>query len=157
LFPDAEIISLEPESSNYEMLLKNTGKHKTITPIKAGLWNKSCFLRIIKADSGNWGFRTEEVETETPDTVKAFSIQNIMNENGWHTIDILKMDIEGAESQVFKHNTETWLPKVKMVFLELHDNIDRQCSKAVFRAITKYDFSVDIWGENIILINNAYR
>lgn len=156
-FPDAQIVSLEPETSNYEMLIKNTRKQKTITAVKGGLWSRSCFLRIIKTDMGNWGFRTEETEAETPDSVQAFGIADIMKKQGWNTIDILKMDIEGAESEVFRHNTETWLPKVKMIFLELHDNINRQCSKAVFSAILKQDFSVDIWGENLVLTNNAFR
>jgi hypothetical protein len=99
------------------------------------------------------GFRTEEVEIDEPASVKALSIPDIMKEQGWKTIDILKVDIEGAESHVFDKGSDHWLPLVKLIFLELHDNIDRHCPKAVFSAILKHDFSVDVWGENIVLKN----
>ncbi|RYZ26935.1 MAG: FkbM family methyltransferase [Chitinophagaceae bacterium] len=155
-FPDAKIVSLEPESGNFEMLKKNTASSSNIQPIKAGLWGRSCFLRIIATDWGNWGFRTEEVESETDDSIKALNIKEIMDSNGWETIDLLKMDIEGAERNVFVHGVNEWLPKVRMIFLELHDNVFKDCSKKVFKALLDHDFRVDVSGENIILINNSF-
>jgi len=155
-FPNAKIVSLEPETSNFEMLQKNTAPFSSIKPIKAGLWGRSCFLRIIPTDWGNWGFRTEEVEEETADSIKALSVKEIMDSNGWETIDLLKMDIEGAERNVFAHDAHEWLPKVKMMFLELHDNVYKDCSRNVFKALLDYDFRVDVSGENLILINNSF-
>lgn len=156
-FPGASIVSLEPEASNFEILKKNTSCYKNVQPIKAGLWGRSCYLRVISTDWGNWGFRTEEAEQETNDSIKAISVKEIMENQQWETIDVFKMDIEGAERNVFSSGAEEWLPKVKMIFLELHDNIHRDCSKTVFRAILEQDFSVDVTGENIILFNNQYR
>lgn len=46
-FPEAKIISLEPEGSNYELLCKNTKNLENIFPIKAGLWSKECMLKVI--------------------------------------------------------------------------------------------------------------
>jgi FkbM family methyltransferase len=155
-FPEAQIVSLEPESGNFNILEKNISDFKNIFPLKGGLWERTCFLRVISTDSGNWGFRTEEVETSASDTIKAFRIKDIMQERHWSTIDLLKMDIEGAESKVFAGDTSDWLPKVKMMFIELHDNIYRDCSKNLFKALAEYDFSVDISGENIVLFNNRF-
>lgn len=139
------------------MLQKNTGGYKNIHPVKAGLWGRSCFLKIIPTDWGNWGFRTEETELETPDTIKALNVREIMQVHKWETIDLLKMDIEGAERNVFDQGVEEWLPKVRMIFLELHDNIHKSCSKKVFKALLDHDFRVDILGENLVLINNAHH
>lgn len=155
-FPNAKIISLEPETSNFEMLQKNTKPYANIQPLKAGLWGRTCFLKIIPTDWGNWGFRTEEVENETADCIRAFSVSEIMRMNNWQSIDLLKMDIEGAESNVFAADADQWLPKVKMIFLELHDNVNKDCSKNVFRALLNHDFRVDLWGENLVLINNSF-
>lgn len=153
-FPNAQIVSLEPESANFEMLRKNTSAYPQVRPIKAGLWNRSCFLRIIPTEWGSWGFRTEEVEEETPDSIRALSVPDIMREQGWETIDLFKMDIEGAERFVFDERVHEWLPRVKMMFLELHDNVDTSCSKKVFKALLDHDFRVDVSGENLVLFNN---
>ncbi len=153
-FPKAQIVSLEPESNNFGMLQKNTEAYPRIRPVKAGLWNRSCYLRIIPTEWGSWGFRTEEVETETSDSIRALSVQDIMKEQGWNTIDLLKMDIEGAERFVFDDRVHEWLPRVRMMFLELHDNVDTNCSKRVFKALLDHDFRVDVSGENLVLVNN---
>lgn len=38
-FPDAKIISVEPEESNFELLMKNTAHYNDIFCIKGGVWN----------------------------------------------------------------------------------------------------------------------
>ena len=156
-FPDAAIVSLEPESSNFEMLKKNTVAYPNVHCVKAGVWGRSCYLRIIPTHMGNWGFRTEEIESQSGDSLKALSVNEVMQNENWDTIDLLKMDIEGSEKNVFANGADIWLPKVRMIFLELHDNIFRDCSRTVFKALLNYDFSVDILGENLVLINNAFR
>jgi FkbM family methyltransferase len=156
-FPGAKIISLEPDSSNFEMLKRNTNGYLNIFPVKAGLWSHSCFLKVIATDRGDWGFVTEETKNETKDSVKALGVREIMDLHTWLNIDIVKMDIEGAEKNVFARGAEEWLPKVRMMFIELHDNVKKGCSKNVFRALLDYDFSVDIVGENLVLINNVYQ
>lgn len=156
-FPEAQIVSLEPETTNFNMLKKNTAAYTNIHPIKAGLWGKSCYLKIVPTHMGNWGFRTEEVETESTDTIKALSIREIMQAHNWQTIDVLKMDIEGAEKNVFASDSREWLPKVKMIFLELHDGYDKDCSKTVFKALIEQDFTVDVMGENLVLFNQLYK
>lgn len=156
-FPEARIVSLEPESGNFNQLKENTKDYKNIEAVKAGLWSRSCYLRIINPDWGSWGFRTEETDQGGDGAIPAVSIGDIMQQRGWDSIDLLKIDIESAEWKVFGENYENWLPKAKMIFLELHDNINRQSSKSVFSALLKYDFSIDISGENIVAINNAFK
>jgi hypothetical protein len=36
-------------------------------------------------------------------------------------LDLLKIDIEGGEKQLFESNYENWLPKTKCIIIELHD------------------------------------
>ena len=78
-----------------------------------------------------------------------------MIEYNFPKIDILKLDIEGSEKELFETNFEDWLPKTKILIIELHDAMKTGCSKSVFNAISKYDFSFSIKGENIIFTNNA--
>ncbi len=75
---------------------------------------------------------------------------------GYHTPPGLKNEKDRAERNVFANDVEQWLPKVKMMILELHDNVYKDCSRSVFKALLDYDFRVDISGENLILINNSF-
>ena len=70
-------------------------------------------------------------------------------------IDILKIDIETSEKQLFSENYSEWLPKVKVIIIELHDRMDAGCAKSFFTAInncyTNYTYST--LGENVIITN----
>jgi hypothetical protein len=76
-----------------------------------------------------------------------------MREQNWNSIDILKVDIEGSEKEVFELNYENWLPKCKAIVIELHDNMKQGTSKSVFKAISQYNFSFEMQDENLIFIN----
>lgn len=49
-FPDAKIISVEPEKSNYEILQRNTKNDKDIFCLRRGIWNKTANLIIKNSD-----------------------------------------------------------------------------------------------------------
>jgi hypothetical protein len=54
-------------------------------------------------------------------TVKTVDIETLLQSSGRREIDILKVDIEGAEKIVFSKNYEEWIKKEKNIFIELHD------------------------------------
>jgi len=67
-------------------------------------------------------------------------------------IDMLKIDIEGAEKYLFQNNPHEWLSKVKCLIIELHDNLQPGTSQAFFREMAKYDWFTFIKGENIFCL-----
>ncbi len=155
--PDAVIICLEPDKSNFDLLTKNIIKYPKIKAINCGLWNKDTKLRVYdKYDYGNWGFVVEE--DLLSGTISALTIDTIMNQNQLSEIDILKIDIETSEKQLFSSNYQEWLPKVKVILIEFHDWLEKGCSKPFFVAINEcfeeYEFSIS--GENIIIENLKY-
>jgi hypothetical protein len=60
----------------------------------------------------------------------------LMREVGIETVDILKVDIEGAERDVF--STCDWMDKVKLLAIELHDRVRPGCSDAVNAAARQH-------------------
>ena len=158
-YPDANIVSIEPEPSNFDVLVKNTHKYKNVFSINAAL-HKNSEAKIIMEDKGlgHWGFMTKEVKEDVPVdaiVIPTISISDIMRENNFESIDLLKIDIEGAEKELFESSYENWLPKTRVLVLELHDRMKKGCSKSVFSAVCKYDFSFSHKGENLIFTNNA--
>lgn len=152
-FPEAKIIAIEPEDENFKLLQKNTGGSKNIDCIKKGLWPRACNLTIDDTSVASWSFRLVET-TAIDNVVQAIAVSDIINQFSIGIIDILKMDVETAEKKIFEYGYELWLPKIRYLFIETHDFMDKGCSKAVMNAVYKYDFSLATIGENLVFINN---
>lgn len=151
-FPDAKIIAVEPEISNFELLQKNTERYNNIFCIKRGIWNRSTDLVIKEGNKGNWDFVTEEVNSKNSNVnkISAVSINEIINTYNIEQIDILKIDIEGSERELFDMNFEKWLKITKVLIIELHDGLKPGASKSFFKAVSKYDFHMSRKNENLI-------
>jgi len=138
-YPGAKIMAIEPEESNYKVLEKNVKGWENIVPIKAGMWHKNVFLKIVDDGSGEWGFRTEEVDSLEEGSIKAITIDEILKLSGCDKIDILKIDIEGAEKELFSENY-SWLNKVNILVIELHDRLKKGCSESFYSAMNEDDW-----------------
>lgn len=149
-YPDAKIISVEPEQDNYELLQKNTESLSNVHCLNYGVWNKSALLEVHDVGLGNWGFTTTEVQFENESTIEAISISEIIDRYKIDTIDILKIDVEGSEREIFQENTDEWLSKVKILIVELHDHMRSGCSESFYSAMNKFDYNMTPQGNNLI-------
>ena len=155
-YPSAKIIAIEPETSNFRILEKNTKHLSNIRRIKAGLWDRNAFLKIKDRGTGKWGFAVEEVSEPEDLDVKAVTIEKILKKSGFDRIDILKLDIEGSEKQLFSKNYQLWLNKVNIIVIELHDRIIDGCTESLYSAINKDEWKEFKEGEKVILIRRNY-
>lgn len=156
-YPEATIIAIEPELSNFKMLQQNTKQCQNVHLLNCGVWNRATNLEIVDTGEGNWAFETKEVEYENEKTVKAISINDIMERFNLQKIDILKIDIEGAEKEMFEKNFENWLPFTNIIIIEFHDRIRKGSSKSFFKALINYDFSLKRKGENLIFFIENHK
>lgn len=156
-YTGADVVTVEPDNENYQVLQSNCKHYKNIKSLKSGIWKKNSHLKIENSQVGNNAFTVIESDEATADSIKAVTIQYLMEQFDMPHIDILKLDIEGSEKEVFEENYESWLPKTKVLIIELHDEMKKGCSQSVFKAIGKYDFSFDAKGENVIFTNNAFK
>ena len=156
-YPGATIISVEPNTENFNLLQLNCKPYSNIHALKCGIWKKNTQLKIENTNAGNNSFTVTETEEAGSETLKAVTVLSLMEQFNLPHIDVLKLDIEGSEKEVFEMDFEKWLPVTKVLIIELHDKMKKGCSHSVFNAINTYDFSFDIKGENIIFTNNAYK
>jgi FkbM family methyltransferase len=150
-YPHSKIIAVEPEDSNFKILEKNIKNIKNIKRVHAGIWYKECFLRIVDKGLGKWGFITQEVKNKNRGSIKAITIDKILKESGFNEIDILKIDIEGSEKELFSKNYD-WLNKVNILIIELHEWLIPECEKTFYEAIKKYKFRIIKRDDATILI-----
>ena len=141
-YPGARVIAVEPEDANFEQLLENTANYPNVIPIKAAVWPKSALLKVYEAAGGSFSFRVESLGvTEGGPRVKAASIRDLMAEHDLEFVDVLKIDIEGSEKELFEGDPE-WLSRVGAIAIELHDRFKPGCRDA-FEAATS-EFTVRI-------------
>lgn len=135
-FPKTKIISIEPDLDNYLLLKKNLLPYDNMYFENSGIWNKDSKLKVFdKFNRGKWGIIVEENEEEG--NVSAISLNTLLNKYEINRVDILKIDIETSEKQLFSDNYQEWLPKIKTIVIELHDGFEDGCSRAFFEAINK--------------------
>lgn len=148
-YPEAKIIAIEPEKSNYDMMIRNTRRYPNITCLHKGIWKRSCFLEIVDMNVTNQSFMVKESDKKT--NVLAVSIPDLISEYKISQIDILKLDIEGSEKEIFEDHPEIWLPFVNILIVELHDRCKNGCSEALFKALVPYQYNVQVKGDNLFI------
>jgi FkbM family methyltransferase len=154
-FPDAKIIAIEPEESNLVILKKNIAPYKNIILVGKALWHENKTINLVDPGSGKWGFMTqakggvEEKFGKTVHEVQGATVDTIMKEQGIGHIDILKIDIEGAEREIFK-DPSAWIEKADALIVELHERKKPGCSRSFYSGTKGFD---DEWlrGENVYL------
>lgn len=155
--PEARIIAVEPEQSNFEMLTKNTRPYPNILAIHAALWKENKTLNISDPGQGQWGFQTKEepepCTSEMGTRVRGMTLDRLMDECGIDYIDVLKIDIEGSEKEVFE-NSVRWIDRVGMIAVELHDRFKSGCSSSVYSATKDFEVSRPK-GETIFFARNV--
>lgn len=82
-------------------------------------------------------------------TVAAITVDRLMDEYALARINILKIDIEGAEIEVFS-NTASWIDKVDAIVIELHDFIRPGCLDGFRKCVKDFDHEW-LLGENMIV------
>ncbi len=159
-YKGSKIICIEPEDSNFSLLEKNIYNYSNILCYKRAMSNlPNQSFNIIDSGLGHWGFMTETIESSQDKNikglVKSITPYEIIKENNLDIIDIFKIDIEGAEKELFESNFENWIPKTRCIIIELHERYKKDSSKSFLEVISKYDFSYFKSGENEVYINNA--
>jgi FkbM family methyltransferase len=129
-YPRARIIAIEPESSNFAALVRNTAPYKTITPIQAALWREDGEVTLGPSNAHPKG--AFQIVENGRERVRAINMDTLMRETGIASIDLLKMDIEGAEIEVFE--SCPWIGNVRVIAIELHDRLRPGCSSVVKNA-----------------------
>lgn len=158
-FQNSNLIAIEPDTANFNNLvfnLDNNGLQNSYK-IKGGLWSSNTNLKIISdfRDKQDWSFRVEETTEESD--VKAYSVQYLMKQYNFDTIDIFKIDIEGSEKEIFTNPKSdiSFLSMTKCIVIEIHDEFD--CRQVIYDVLTSYNFEFHQHGELTVGINKNLK
>ncbi|KKQ27427.1 MAG: FkbM family methyltransferase [Candidatus Magasanikbacteria bacterium GW2011_GWC2_37_14] len=135
-----KIIALEPEPNNFKLLKENlkvnhcknvTAAQQAVIPnchpefisgspgmLKPVQHDNKTTILYLNTDSHN---HSTFYETENTLEVPATTLENLISKSKLEKISLLKMDIEGAEFEIFKNTcVETW-SKIQYIVVEYHE------------------------------------
>jgi FkbM family methyltransferase len=149
-YPSARILSVEPEESNVELLTRNCGAYPQVMVIRGALWPCRSTLYIQNPAARHDSFQVGPTDMGFARPVRGYTIPELMRLARADRIDILKLDIEGAERELFTSGYEEWLPRVGTLMIELHDRFRAGCAEAVYEAARSRGASWYQSGEYVI-------
>lgn len=152
-FPEAKIIAIEPDNDNFQQILRNIELYPNVIPLRGGVWRNNANLKIYDPGFGEWSLMVEETVSDEG-TIPARTIESICQEYSIKSIDILKMDIEGSEKEVFESENGKWLHLVRMLIVEVHDNMKPGTANAVIHAVKNMNFNFYLKDENLVFYFN---
>ena len=122
-FPNARIFSIEPNPVTFELLERNVSCLNRVQTIEAALWFEDSEIEIVDESVHHLAVQVQKA-SHSPEKsrVAGITVAHIMALADCTSVDLLKLDIEGAEDDVFERAGE-WLGAVKCIVIEFHEQI----------------------------------
>lgn len=136
-FPSLRVIALEPNPPSYSVAVENLKPYaERAILIQKGLWSVEQRLRL---DGNTTSAAVKENGQEVGVEIECTSIPALLQQFSITQLSILKMDIEGAEGEIFASNPEIWLGKVDLLIIEFHG---QALQEFITRVLKQNGFSI---------------
>ena len=113
-------VCVEPNPDTFDVLRKNLA-NSGMTLLQAAAWNSAASLSVA-CDDAHYSMAT--VRPESGGAVRGLSVPQIIARAGFQTVDLLKVDIEGAEAEIFRGDL-SWLAAIRAIAIEFHGDSRR--------------------------------
>lgn len=150
-YPEATIVAIEVDDSNYAVLVENCRPYSNVICIKKALWHTSGYVKITNPHAASWEFQVDATTAGDPDAIPTLTIDEIEQMVGADELSLVKIDIEGAEREVLGAESCDWLAHTRVLAVELHDRLRAGCTNALERAIAPYEHALETHGEYSIV------
>ncbi len=154
-YPGARIFSVEPDAENFAILTQNVEPFGyRIRSRQGAAWYEDGDVNITNRDEtgaelGAWGIQVEELQCST-DRVSAYHLNTLFDLADFPIVDLLKIDIEGAELEIFSKGSREWLNRVNFICVETHDRFRDGTEQAVRKALMLDFEELPQSGENLL-------
>lgn len=150
-FPQATIYAMEPDHKNYQALQHQVKDIAEVKTFHLALWKQKEMLSLQSAGADAWGIQVQAGKENA--NVQGIDLTAFMQEQKIEQIDLLKIDIEGAEVELFQARYEYWLKHTRIMIIELHENIRPGCEALFFESLKIIPHRIERSGENIVVYN----
>jgi FkbM family methyltransferase len=146
------------DEGNCRLLRKNLEPFGERARVRqAAIWSRDQRLRIDRGQFGDgeeWSYQVRVCRDDEQADVSAIGLKTIIKQFNWEQVDVLKIDVEGAELELFASGYVPWLSRTSNLAIELHD---QDCEQVFLRAMTGYHCQRRQSGETTICRNIRAR
>lgn len=146
-FPSSRVLAVEPDRANFRVLRQNLSPFSSRTKLHyGGVWDRN-LAPLVRShafrDGREWSRTFEPATLATSGSLLGITIRTLINVfSPLQPIDLLKMDIEGAETLIFSSSSSasndlSWLDRINTIAIELHDDSPHGPATPVFLAAVK--------------------
>lgn len=153
-FPNAVIACIEPFQENIIMLKENLSNNLNKADYyiyDKAIWYTNTILKKKSSFRDNlpWSFAVEAGKDDRQ-SYHTVTLKEVMLNSNFHTIDLLKLDIEGSEASLFENfdSFKDVLKKTQMVALEIHEELTKK--ETVIQSMSSLGFKCFSNGELLI-------
>ena len=104
--PMGKVYAFEPESANFSILEENIGLngYQNIVPVKSAVSSRSgsSTLYLTALDNGRHSTYHHDLPEIGSEVVIETTLDAFFEAEGWPRVDLVKMDVEGAEADVLR-------------------------------------------------------
>jgi FkbM family methyltransferase len=155
VFPNARVIAIEPDPENAKVCRMNLALHRDRSSLlRAAIWGCTTELSLARGDYGDgreWATRVRQPRRDETATVRAVDMLTLLSEQSIGIVDLLKIDIEGSELELFGGDAcHSWLRRVRNIAIELHGTA---CTRRFFDALSGFRYQALRSGELHIALN----
>jgi FkbM family methyltransferase len=161
LFPQARILAFEPDPQAYDLLERNIKSNKidNVKTIQAAVWSAEGTMPFYtEPGQGSHLVEIRSYRKGMPQIdVNTIALVDYLDEE----IDLLKIDIEGAELEVLKHSVNE-LGMVKNLIVEVHYHVDHPTFlSSILEILNQADFNVSMvtpdLAQHLFTLKNPYE
>ena len=126
IYPKCEVVAVELMHSNFEQLSRNTAfLGNRIRTVEAAVWSHNDGVSIADdtfRDGDAWSHHASEAE-DGKSLVPSITMLNLMQQHAMPRVNICKIDIEGAEFELFATGNRRWVDNCDVILLEIHEDL----------------------------------
>ena len=121
-YPRARIFAIEPHRDNAAITRLNCRNYPNVELITSAIWSSNTCLEIANPDSRiHGGFQVRKTTSlKNPNTFHGITLTEILHRTARQEIDLLKLDVEGAETEIFSRGHHDWIGRIKTLVIECH-------------------------------------
>jgi FkbM family methyltransferase len=150
-YPAARILAVEPDPRNFDLCCENLKPYgDRIKVLNGAVWSCCSKLALSYSAGGGMDTQVRPAENRSEAQVEAWDVPTLLDIASVKTVDLLKIDIEGSEAELFAKNTAQWLPRVRNICIELHH---QRCREHFFNALSEFHYELIETGESTICLN----
>lgn len=145
------VYAFEPEITNFNLLQENItiNQLQNVRPFNLAITTDKgeSTLAVSSKNTGGHSVVFKGNEWSGKEKIKTNSLENILDDNGLDTVNFLKMDIEGAEYQIFYSLSDNSFAKIKKIALEFHEVDKKNNGKELKKYLETKNYKV--WLEKV--------